>query len=82
MDAPVSTDIQFERRGTAGIVTLNRPRALNALTLEMVRALFAQLKAWRDDVVITRVIVTAAGERAFCAVRSTTSDARGATARR
>ena len=34
-----SSDILFERRGAAGIVTLNRPKALNAVTHEMVRAL-------------------------------------------
>jgi enoyl-CoA hydratase len=67
MSAPASSDIQFERRGTAGIVTLNRPRALNALTLDLVRSLFAQLRQWREDGAVTRVIVTAAGDRAFCA---------------
>jgi enoyl-CoA hydratase len=60
-------DILFERRGAAGIVTLNRPRALNAITLAMVRALAAQLTAWETDGAVTRVILTAAGERAFCA---------------
>ena len=37
-------EILFERRGTAGIVTLNRPKALNAVTLIMVRALRQQRK--------------------------------------
>src|SRR5689334_17483563 len=60
-------EILFERRGAAGIVTLNRPAALNAVTHGMVRALRAQLDAWRDDPSITRVVVTAAGERAFSA---------------
>jgi enoyl-CoA hydratase len=60
-------DILFERRGAAGIVTLNRPQALNAVTHAMVRALAGQLKQWADDAAVTRVIVTAAGERAFCA---------------
>ena len=36
-----SSDILFARRGAAGIVTLNRPKALNAVTHEMVRALGA-----------------------------------------
>jgi enoyl-CoA hydratase len=62
-----SDDILFERRGTAGLVTLNRPKALNALTHEMVQALHAQLKTWAVDDAVTRVIVTANGERAFCA---------------
>src|SRR6266853_6032977 len=61
------TDILFERRGAAGIVTLNRAKALNAVTHEMVRALGVQLEAWANDGAVTRVIVTAAGERAFSA---------------
>ncbi len=59
-------DILFERRGAAGVVTLNRPQALNAVTLGMVRALAAQLEAWAHDGAVTRVLVTAAGGRAFC----------------
>jgi enoyl-CoA hydratase len=59
-------DILFERRGAAGVVTLNRPHALNAVTLGMVRALAAQLEAWAHDGAVTRVLVTAAGGRAFC----------------
>jgi enoyl-CoA hydratase len=60
-------EILFERRGAAGLVTLNRPRALNAVTLGMVRALTRTLLDWRRDPAITRVIVTAAGGRAFSA---------------
>src|SRR5436305_909958 len=62
-----SSDILFERRGAAGIVCLNRPKALNAVTHEMVRALARQLEAWAHDAAVTRVIITAAGERAFSA---------------
>jgi enoyl-CoA hydratase len=60
-------DILFERRGAAGIVTLNRPAALNAVTLGMVRRLRAQLEAWRHDAAVTRIVVTAVGRRAFSA---------------
>lgn len=60
-------DILFERRGSAGIVTLNRPKALNAITHDMVRALAGKLHEWAGDDAVTRVIVTANGERAFCA---------------
>ncbi len=42
-------EILFERRGAAGVVTLNRPRALNAISHGMVRALAATLAAWRED---------------------------------
>jgi enoyl-CoA hydratase len=60
-------DILFERRGAAGVVTLNRPQALNAVTHDMVRALATTLAEWRGDMAITRVVITAAGERAFSA---------------
>jgi enoyl-CoA hydratase len=64
-DAP--SDILFERRGAAGVVTLNRPQALNAVTHEMVRALRTALEQWADDPAITRVLITAAPGRAFSA---------------
>lgn len=60
-------DILFDRRGAAGIVTLSRPKALNAITHGMVRALARQLEDWAGDGAVTRVVVTAAGERAFSA---------------
>jgi enoyl-CoA hydratase/carnithine racemase len=60
-------EILFERRGRAGFVTLNRPKALNALTLGMVRALHPQLIAWAADPGVERVVVAATGEKAFCA---------------
>ena len=37
MTTNVSTDILLEQRGNAGLITLNRPKALNALSLQMVR---------------------------------------------
>ena len=66
---PVSTrpEILFERRGAAGLVILNRPQALNAVTFGMVGALTRQLKEWEGDPAVSRVIVTAAGGRAFSA---------------
>src|SRR5947209_20373414 len=62
-----SAEILFQRSGAAGIVTLNRPKALNAVTHDMVRALADQLRAWESDQTVTRVIITAAGEPAFSA---------------
>jgi len=62
-----AAEILFERRGAAGIITLNRPKALNAVTHGMVLALRAQLDAWAGDPAITRVVLVAAGERAFSA---------------
>jgi enoyl-CoA hydratase len=61
------SEIQLERRGAAGIVTLNRPAALNAVTRGMVRTLRDALERWRHDGAVSRVIVMAAGDRAFSA---------------
>lgn len=63
----MSDDILFEIRGNAGFVTLNRPKALNALTEDMVRALSAKLEEWATDPTVARVVIKGAGEKAFCA---------------
>ncbi|MFT4096514.1 MAG: enoyl-CoA hydratase/isomerase family protein [Rhodoblastus sp.] len=55
------------RRGAIGHIILNRPQALNALTLNMVRAIAAALDAWERDPAIKAVVVEGAGEKAFCA---------------
>ncbi|MGL4288576.1 MAG: enoyl-CoA hydratase/isomerase family protein [Phreatobacter sp.] len=62
-----TTEVLIERRGTAGLITLNRPQALNALTLAMVRAMRPALEAWAIDPTVTRVVLMGAGDRAFCA---------------
>lgn len=64
---PSEADIAFETRGAAGLITLQRPKALNALTLPMVEAMHRQLRAWAEDPAVTRVVVRGAGGRAFCA---------------
>ena len=60
-----------ERRGHLGILTLNRPQALNALSLEMIRRLTQHLRVWRDDPGIGAVLLRGAGRPgkapAFCA---------------
>jgi enoyl-CoA hydratase/carnithine racemase len=53
--------------GSVGRITLNRPKALNALTLEMVREISPALDAWESDPTITAVVLDGAGERGFCA---------------
>jgi len=50
-----------------GLASLNRPRQLNVLNLDMVRRLSAQLRQWRSDQSIAVVILRGEGERAFCA---------------
>src|SRR5215467_11172303 len=60
-------EILLDRRGTAGIVTLNRPAALNAVMRVLLKTLHGALERWRHDGRVSRVIVTAAGSRAFSA---------------
>jgi enoyl-CoA hydratase len=60
-------EVLFERRGRLGLMTLNRPRAVNALTAGMVNVLFGQLTAWADDDGVATVLVRGAGDRGLCA---------------
>jgi enoyl-CoA hydratase/carnithine racemase len=60
-------EIICEKVGSCGIVTLNRPKALNALTLNMVRELAGALDRWENDTGVNSVIVQGAGGKAFCA---------------
>ncbi len=63
----VEDDIQFDVRDGIALVTLNRPKALNALTIEMFRALDRHLLAWAEDPAVRAVVIEGAGKRAFCA---------------
>ncbi len=56
-----------ERRGRLGHLLLDRPRAINALTHEMVRIATAALEAWRDDDAVATVLISGAGDRGLCA---------------
>ncbi|MFJ5370546.1 enoyl-CoA hydratase/isomerase family protein, partial [Bosea sp. CER48] len=60
-------EIICEIRGAAGVVVLNRPKALNALSLGMVRELARALDAWENDPQVTRVVVISTSEKAFSA---------------
>ena len=61
------SDIIVEQRDKLGVITLNRPEALNALSLEMVRQIATTLKRWEGDDTVAAVLFLGAGERAFCA---------------
>lgn len=63
----ILTDILTERRGHLGLITLNRPKALNALTTQMCRGMLYALLEWRDDPAVRQVAITGAGERGLCA---------------
>ena len=60
-------DLEVRKDGRAGRITLNRPKALNALTWDMCTAIEAALDAWQDDPDVALVLIDGAGERAFCA---------------
>lgn len=55
------------KNGKLGIVTLNRPEALNAISMQMVVDLSAKLHSWADDPEIKAVVIRGNGERAFSA---------------
>lgn len=60
-------EILLELRGNLGIVTLNRPKALNTLSLAMYRVMDPRLVAWGRDPRVRAIVVRGAGDRAFCA---------------
>lgn len=60
-------ELLARREGALGRVVLNRPKALNALSLPMIRAFAAALSEWEDDPGVRAVAVEGAGGRAFCA---------------
>ncbi|XP_024835503.1 3-hydroxyisobutyryl-CoA hydrolase, mitochondrial isoform X5 [Bos taurus] len=62
-----AAEVLLERKGCAGVITLNRPRFLNTLTLGMIRQIYAQLKKWEQDPKTFLIIIKGAGEKAFCA---------------
>lgn len=58
-------DVLFEEVHDKGIITLNRPKALNSLNLSMVNKIYPKLKKWENEKKI--VIIKGAGDKAFCA---------------
>ena len=63
----MSEDILAGIAGRIGHLSLNRPKALHALTLPMVRAMNTALLAWRDDPAVGAVVIDHAEGRGFCA---------------
>ncbi|CAH2306553.1 3-hydroxyisobutyryl- hydrolase, mitochondrial [Pelobates cultripes] len=62
-----NAEVLLTKTGSAGVITLNRPKALNALNLNMIRLIYLQLKRWEEDKDTFLVIIKGAGEKAFCA---------------
>jgi enoyl-CoA hydratase len=63
----MTDDILLKVEGHAGFISLNRPLALNALTLPMVHAMTEALLAWRGDDAVKCVVIDHADGRGFCA---------------
>lgn len=61
------SDIDIRKVGRTGRITLNRPKALNAVTLEQIRAMKEVLPVWAADDSVAMVVIDAAGEKAFSA---------------
>jgi enoyl-CoA hydratase/carnithine racemase len=63
----MSEFVQTRVANRTGIITLDRPKALNSLSLDMVRDLTQVLLAWRDDAGVDAVVLTSSSEKALCA---------------
>lgn len=61
------SEVLLEVRGGIGLITLNKPKALNSLNLAMIEVLSPQLDAWAVDDAVRAVVIRGAGDRAFCA---------------
>lgn len=62
-----SDEVLTEVEGSVGLITLNRPKAINSLNQQMVDALTAILTGWADDDAVRAVVLSGAGERGLCA---------------
>ena len=63
----MTDEVLIRVEGNVGRITLNRPKALHALTTAMCAAMTDALLAWRDDPAVKLVLLDHAGERGFCA---------------
>ncbi|HWJ11451.1 MAG TPA: enoyl-CoA hydratase/isomerase family protein [Nocardioides sp.] len=67
MNSADESPVLLRRDGHAAHIVLNRPRAINALTHEMVGIISVALEEWRYDDTVRTVVLTGAGERGLCA---------------
>ena len=65
MCSSTAQEVLFQVKNDVGIITLNRPKALNALNATMATQIYPQLKEWENTVKF--VIIEGAGDKAFCA---------------
>ncbi|XP_030309812.1 3-hydroxyisobutyryl-CoA hydrolase, mitochondrial isoform X1 [Calypte anna] len=62
-----TAEVLLEKRGGAGVITLNRPKVLNALNISMSQQIYSQLKTWEQDPETFLIIIKGSGGKAFCA---------------
>ncbi|XP_068602357.1 3-hydroxyisobutyryl-CoA hydrolase, mitochondrial [Brachionichthys hirsutus] len=67
MSSQVEPEVLLQNVGNAGVITINRPKVLNALNLTMIRQIYPQLQNWENDKETDIVIIKGAGGKAFCA---------------
>ncbi|XP_061580513.1 3-hydroxyisobutyryl-CoA hydrolase, mitochondrial [Cololabis saira] len=67
MSSRAEPDVLLEKVGRAGVITMNRPKVLNALNMNMIRQIYPQLKKWETDNETDLVIIKGTGGKAFCA---------------
>lgn len=65
--AEMDADVFLEVKNKVGVITLNRPKALNALNLNMIRHIYPVIKEWEADPAVSVVLIKGTGDRAFCA---------------
>jgi len=63
----MSDEILIQKKNGLGLITLNRPKALNALSYPMIQSMYKTLKDWEADSEVLAVLVRGEGEKAFCA---------------
>ncbi len=67
MEPSATDEVLIRREGRAGRITMNRPKALNALTYAMVGRIWRALLGWKDDPAVQLILIDGAGERGLCA---------------
>jgi len=72
----MSDTVLVDRHDCLALITLNRPKALNAVNIEMREALIANLSDLNGDASVRAVVITGAGERAFCSGQDLNETAR------
>lgn len=63
----MTNDVLVKLDGAAGVVSLNRPKAIHALTIDMVHMMTAALLAWRNDPAVGAILIDHSEGRGFCA---------------